>query len=95
VAATARSESAAEVLCAELSVDGLPMDRAVAESIVARFAGPRPRSEAEADELRRRRDAQVLRHAPDAGPVDLRSLNRPGFRDCSGYWVTASRAGAA
>jgi DNA polymerase-1 len=73
VAATARSESAAEVLCAELSVDGLPMDRAVAESIVARFAGPRPRSEAEADELRRRRDAQVLRHAPDAGPVDLRS----------------------
>ena len=22
------------------------------------------------------------------------SLNRPGFRDCSGYCVTASRAGA-
>ena len=30
--ATARAESTAELLCAELAVDGLPMDRAVAEA---------------------------------------------------------------
>jgi DNA polymerase-1 len=43
--ATARSESAAELLCAELSADGLPMDRTVAEQIVATHVGPRPRDE--------------------------------------------------
>ena len=50
--ATARAESAAELLCAELSVDGLPMDRAVAEALIAAFVGARPRSEAEAAEQR-------------------------------------------
>ena len=35
--ALARSESTAELLCAELSAGGLPMDRAVAEGIVARI----------------------------------------------------------
>ena len=30
-------------------------------------------------------------HHPD---VPNRGVNRPGFHDCSGYWVTASRAGA-
>ena len=40
--ALARSESTAELLCAELSADGLPMDRAVAEGIVARIVGPAP-----------------------------------------------------
>ena len=34
-AATARAESAAELLCAELSVDGLPIDRAAAEALIA------------------------------------------------------------
>lgn len=72
--ATARSESAAELLCAEMSVDGLPMDRAVAEEIIAAFVGPRPRSEAEAAGQRARRDAEVLRHAPPfGGQIDLRS----------------------
>ena len=42
--ATARSESTAELLCAELSVDGLPMDRSAAEGILAGLIGPRPRS---------------------------------------------------
>jgi DNA polymerase I len=70
---TARSESAAELLCAELSADGLPMDRAVAEQVLAGFIGPRPRSDAEAAASRAARDAQVLRHAPAGVPADLRS----------------------
>ena len=37
--ALARSESTAELLCAELSAGGLPMDRAAAEGIVARIVG--------------------------------------------------------
>jgi DNA polymerase I len=71
--ATARSESAAELLCAELSADGLPVDRAVAEQVLAGFIGPRPRSEAEAVELRTARDLEVLRHLPAGVSVDLRS----------------------
>jgi len=70
---TARSESAAELLCAELSADGLPMDRAAAERVVASFIGPRPRSQAEAVALRAARDEQVLRHAPAGVTADLRS----------------------
>jgi len=70
---TARAESAAELLCAELSVDGLPMDRAVAERVLAPIIGPRPRSGAEAGALRAARDAEVLRHAPAGGTADLRS----------------------
>jgi DNA polymerase I len=70
---TARSESAAELLCAELSADGLPMDRAVAEQVLAGFIGPRPRSDAEAAASRAARDAQVLRHAPAGVTADLRS----------------------
>ena len=71
--ATARSESAAELLGAELTVDGLPLDRAIAERIIAGFVGPRPRTEAEAAEQRAVRDAEVLRHAPDDSRFDLRS----------------------
>jgi DNA polymerase I len=71
--ATARSESATELLCVELAADGLPVDRAAAERIIAGFVGPRPRDEAGAAAQRARRDAEVLRHAPTAGDVDLRS----------------------
>ena len=71
--ATARSESAAELLCAEMTVDGLPMDRATAESIIAGYVGPRPRDEAEATALRVERDAEVLRHVAPGVEVDLRS----------------------
>jgi DNA polymerase I len=71
--ALARSESTAELLCAELSAAGLPMDRAVAEGIVARIVGPRPRTALEVAEQRAQRDAEVLRHAPATGHVDLRS----------------------
>jgi DNA polymerase I len=71
--ATARCESTAELLCAELSADGLPMDRAVAEQVLAPIIGPRPRSDAEAAALRAARDAEVLRHAPPGATADLRS----------------------
>ncbi len=73
VLATVRSESTTELLCAELEVDGLPIARDVAEAIIAGFAGPRPRSEADAIRERARRDAEVLRHAPDGSRFDLRS----------------------
>ncbi len=72
-ATTARSESAAELLCAELTVDGLPVDRDVAGSIIAGFVGPRPRTDAEAATQRAERDAEVLRHAAPGAPFDLRS----------------------
>ena len=73
VGMTARVESAAELLCAEMTVAGLPVDRAQAEAIVAGFVGRRPRSDAEAAELRARRDAEVLRHLPAGSHYDLRS----------------------
>jgi len=71
--ATARSESTAELLCAELSADGLPMDRTVAEQVLTGIIGPRPRGEAEAAAMRAARDGEVLRHAPAGVTADLRS----------------------
>lgn len=59
----ARSESTAELLCAELATGGLPIGVAEAERIIAALAGPRPRSDADADRMRAERDALVLRHA--------------------------------
>src|SRR5207249_2749007 len=70
---TARAESAAELLCAEMTWDGLPMDRSVAEAIIGGFIGPRPASDAEAAALLARRDGEVLRHVPPGVEVDLRS----------------------
>jgi DNA polymerase-1 len=74
------------LLCAELSVDGLPIDRSVAEQLIAAVVGERPRSETEAAEQRARRDYEVLRHAPPGCDCDLRSpgqvkelLARAGF----------------
>ncbi|HEX4489817.1 MAG TPA: DNA polymerase [Acidimicrobiia bacterium] len=72
-ASLARSESAAELLCAELSVDGLPVDLAVAQELIAGAVGPRPRSEADAQRTRDARDAAVLRHLPAGAAFDLRS----------------------
>ncbi len=83
---TAWSESAAELLCAELERDGLPVDRDAAEAVIEAVAGRRPRDEADAAALRAERDAAVLATAPRAGNVDLRSpaqvkllLARHGF----------------
>ena len=61
---TARCESTAELLCAELSADGLPVDRAAAERLLTEITGPRPRGPADAAAIRAARDARVLRHAP-------------------------------
>jgi DNA polymerase-1 len=72
-AMTVRTESAAELLCAELSADGLPVDRTVAEGIISALVGSRPGSDAEAARQRARRDAEVLRHAPAGVSCDLRS----------------------
>jgi DNA polymerase-1 len=69
----AHSESTAELLCAELSADGLPMDRAAAEKVLAGIIGPRPRGAAEAAAMRAARDSAVLRHAPAGVTADLRS----------------------
>jgi DNA polymerase family A len=71
--ATARSESTAELLCAELSSDGLPMDRAAAEQVLTTIIGRRPRGEADAAAMRAARDGEVLRHAPAGVTADLRS----------------------
>ena len=73
VAATARSESAAELLCAELSVDGLPVDLATAERLIASFVGPRPADADDAVLLRERRDNAVLRLLPNSEGIDLRN----------------------
>jgi DNA polymerase I len=71
--ATARSESTIELLCAELSADGLPMDAGAAERVLTGIIGPRPRSEGEAAAMRAARDSEVLRHAPAGTTADLRS----------------------
>jgi len=70
---TARSESTIELLCAELTADGLPMDAAAAERVLGGIIGPRPRGEAEAAAMRAARDGEVLRHAPAGVTADLRS----------------------
>ncbi len=71
--ATARSESAAELLCAELAAHGLPVDCGAMETVIAGFIGPRPGSQREADEIRAARDDRVLAHAPKGTRFDLRS----------------------
>ncbi len=71
--ATVHSESAAALLCLELERDGLPVDRSVAESLVAESAGPRTSTEAEAALVRRARDRAVLCHVPGRESTDLRN----------------------
>ncbi|MEO9137857.1 MAG: DNA polymerase, partial [Jatrophihabitans sp.] len=68
---TARAESAAELLSAEMQVDGLPIDVVRATELVSAAAGPRPRDERHATETRRERDELVLRHA--GSTADLRN----------------------
>ncbi len=71
--ATARSESAAELLCAELAADGLPIDIAAAEALIASMVGPRAANDIESADGRARRDEEVLRHLPPGSGIDLRS----------------------
>jgi DNA polymerase I len=71
--AAAHSESAASFLCVELTRDGLPVDRATAERMIAEAAGARPESEADARRIRTERDLQVLAHTPGRESTDLRN----------------------
>ena len=70
---TAVSESAAELICAELEHDGLPFDRAVGERIVAGFVGDRPRTAADERTRLAALDQTVLEHLPPGTDFDLRS----------------------
>lgn len=71
--ATARSESAAELLCAELAADGLPVDVPRARELIGAIIGPPPSDEAHAARLRQDRDSAVLAHAPAGQAPDLRN----------------------
>ena len=71
--ATARAESAAELLCAELAADGLPINLPAAEALIASMVGPRAANEKEAAIGRAHRDDEVLRHLPPGSGIDLRS----------------------
>ncbi len=71
--ATARSESAGELLGVELSADGLPLDVREAGRLIAAAVGARPVDAADELAQRRRRDALVQRHIPDGDRVDLRN----------------------
>lgn len=71
--ATARWESTASLLCAELSVEGLPVSRGDAEALLTEAVGPPPRTQSDAADQRAARDATVLRWAPTGGGFDLRS----------------------
>lgn len=73
LAATVASESAASLLCLELERDGLPLDRARTEELVAGAAGPRAADERAEAAARRERDATVLAHVPGRESTDLRN----------------------
>ena len=82
----AHVESAAEVLCAELERDGLPIDVPTAEEIVFGFIGPRPADVADEQRLAAERDERVLAGLDTLGvsrdgidlrnPASVRSLLR-------------------
>lgn len=71
--ATALSESAADLLSAELQHDGLPINLSEAERIVATFIGPRPNDAADAENMLAERDHSVLQHVPNGSEIDLRN----------------------
>lgn len=73
--ATARSESAAEMLCVELAHDGIPLDVERAEQIIATFIGPRPNGADDERHVVAARDELVLVHLDPAlrDGVDLRN----------------------
>lgn len=83
---TAHSESAADLLCAEMSIGGLPIDEPAAAELIADAAGPRPRSFAHEDQIRAERDEAVFAQLEPRWEVNLRNpaevkamLRRQGF----------------
>ncbi len=75
--ATARSESAAALLCVELAHDGLPLDVPVAQRILTELVGPRPRDAAAEAAQRGARDALVTAHVPTTSAHDRVDLRNP------------------
>jgi len=69
---TALSESMAALLCLELEVDGLPVDREALEAMLVSVVGPRPATETEEASSRRVRDEAVWR-AFGGDEIDLRN----------------------
>lgn len=93
--ATAASESAAAVLAVELERDGLPVDRQVAQRLIAVAAGRRPVDDTDAAAIRRHRDRQVLHHAPGHERTDLRNPAQvKRLLSAVGVDVPTTRAGA-
>ncbi|MFT7475236.1 MAG: DNA polymerase-1 [Verrucomicrobiales bacterium] len=70
---TARSESGAELLCAELERNGLPIDEGEANAIIEAAAGPKPAGRADEDAERERRDRNVLDLLNPPQEVNLRN----------------------
>lgn len=70
---TAHAESAAEYLCAELEIHGLPIDVDEAVRIISDAVGPRPTSPADEAARRRARDEEVFAHLDPGPTVDLRN----------------------
>ena len=82
----ARAESTAELLCAELAHDGLPLHIPTAIGIIAGFVGPRPADDTQAAAQRAARDSEVTQHLAPGVTTDLRNpaevkaaLRRIGF----------------
>ena len=71
--ATARSESAAALLCAEMTAGGLPVDENEARRLLTEVIGPRPRTLAEEDAARARRDELVYARLEPRWEVNLRN----------------------
>lgn len=71
--ATARAESAAELLCAEMAHEGLPVNAQVALRLIGDAAGPRPTSEADEIDIRAARDQVVFAHLIPGQKVNLRN----------------------
>lgn len=70
---TAHAESVAELLCAEMEVDGLPIDEAKAREILAGILGVRPATAIDEEAQRRSRDELVLRRLDPPQQVNLRN----------------------
>ena len=70
---TAWSESTAELLGAELQVEGLPVDVVRAQELITAVVGPPPRDDADAVQLRTERDRRVTQLPGASVDLDLRN----------------------
>lgn len=70
---TAHAESVAELLCAELEVEGLPLDLATATEIISGAVGPRPETWDDEEAARAARDDEVVNLLDPPRQVNLRN----------------------